>query len=65
MNLDDKLDLSEHPLANELVLPDRYVFQGFNGFCHAMANTIDGPQILHTLVEFMKHDVGMAGEYSK
>ena len=65
MNLDDRFDLLKHPLANELVLPDRHVFHGFNGFRHAVANTIDGPQILHMLVNFMKHDVGMTGEYIK
>ena len=30
-----------------------------------MANTTNGPPILHTLIEFMKHDIGMAGEYTK
>ena len=67
MKFDDRLDLLEHPTSNsELVnLPHRHVFNNFKGFCHAVANTSDGPQILHTLIEFMKHDVGMAGEYKK
>ena len=65
MNLDDRFDLLKHPLANELVLPDRHVFHGFDGFCHAVANTTDGPQILHTLVNFMKHDVAKSQELEK
>ena len=65
MNLDNGFDLLEHPLANKLVLPDRHVFHSFDGFCHTVANTTDGPQILHTLVKFMKYDVKMAGKYTK
>ena len=59
-------DLLEHPIANGLGnLPDHQVFNDFASFHHAVANTSDGPRILHTLIEFMKHDVGMAGEYTK
>ena len=65
INLDDKLDLLKHLLANKLVLSDRHVFHSFDGFCHAVVNTTDKPQILHTLVKFMKHDVKMAREYTK
>ena len=67
MKLDDRLDLSEHPASNlELVnLLHRHVFHNFERFRHAVANTTDGPQILHMLIGFMKHDVGMAGKYTK
>ena len=65
MNLDDKFDLLEHSVANKLVLPEHHVFNGFNRFCHTIANTTNRQQILHTLVEFMKHDFKMAGEYTK
>ena len=62
INLDDRLDLLEHPIANKLVLPDRHVLNNFNGFCYAVANTSDGPRILHSLIRFMNYDVRLAGQ---
>ena len=58
ITLNSKLDLSEHPTNNEIFnlnsLPKRYVFNDFASFCHAVANTSNGPRILHSLIEFMK-----------
>ena len=65
MNLDDKLDLLEHLIANKLVLLNHHVFNNFNGFCHAVANTFDGSKILHSLIGFMKYDVRVAKQYIK
>ena len=54
MKLDNKLDLLEHSAFNKLVnLPHRHVFNNFEGFCHTVANTTNGSQILHTLIKFM------------
>ena len=39
------LDLSKHPAHKLLNLPKQHVFNDFAGFCHTVANTIDGPQI--------------------
>ena len=61
MRLDDRFDLLKHLASNELVnLPYCHVFNNFEKFHHAVANTTNGPQILHMLIEFMKHDIGMA-----
>ena len=66
IKLDDRLDLFEHPASKKLInLPHRHVFNNFDRFRHAVANTTDGPRILHTLIEFMKYDVRMAGKYTK
>ena len=65
MNFDDRLNLLKHSLADKLVLPDHHVFHGFNRFCHIVVNTFNGLQILHMLVEFIKHAIKMAEKYAK
>ena len=67
MNLwvNDRFDLSEHPVANKLVLPDCHKSNNFDEFCHAVANTSDGLQILHLLIGFIKYDVKIAEQYTK
>ena len=69
ITLNSKLDLSEHPTNQRIFnlnsLPERHVFNNFAAFCHAVANTLDGPKILHLLIKFMKYDVRMAGQYTK
>ena len=52
-----RLNLSEHPAHELLDLPEQHVFNDFTGFCHTVANTIDGPQIFRSLTKLVGYDV--------
>ena len=69
ITLNSKLDLLEHPTNHRIFdlnsLLEQHVFNDFTSFCHAVANTFDGPQILYLLIKFMKYDVRMAGQYTE
>ena len=57
MALETSLNLSEHPAHKLLNLPEQHVFNDFTGFCHTVANTIDGPQIFRSLTKLVGYNV--------
>ena len=65
MALETSLNLSEHPAHELLNLPEQHVFNDFTGFCHTVANTIDGPQIFQSLSKLVGYDVSTHRKMTK
>ena len=60
-----RLNLSEHPAHELLDLPEQHVFNDFTGFCHTVANTIDGPQIFRSLTKLVGYNVSTHKKMTK